>query len=1424
MEDLEATSEVTDPPPRQRLHNEAAGNDTMSLFSSGIEAIFKKIADNLASRPQAASSPTTLINFDPDVIGADVINWCALSELIIEKKNLTGVDLILVLTQALKGRATSCLMNIPPDKISWNTVKETLISKFSNPMMMQDHFDQVLQFEIKDKETPAEAGQRLWQLIEKIPDAKMPEHVITGFAISVLSKLDDRIRREFNSTIINDKHQFFRTLRGFNLKRKTEDIAVLDLPKRYRSTPAFNGSCNFCGRTGHRGQECRDRYRFFSKSLPVSAKVEQSRPTLGSTRPVTCYICAEPGHMVSTCPKRYRRKDDATPSTSTTTGSSKQVNACSRASHGVLQISGLKLSFVFDSGSECSLIRQSNCNRIGGEQFHEHVVLKGIGNNPVSSHLQIKCPTTIENLTVPVLYHVLPDQNLSEEVLLGRDILEMGLCINMTNDRLSISETKDSNSCIKLETFDEESVDTDLVGSDKDKLFAILKKYSDYFIQRLPTSWVKTGELKIDLIDPTKTVHRRPYRLSPTELSVVNEKVNELLDANIIRESSSPFASPILLVKKKDGSDRMCVDYRELNSNTRPDSYPLPLINDQIDKLHGAHYFSSLDMASGFHQIKIHEDSIERTAFVTPTGQYEFLTMPFGLKNAPQVFQRAISTALKPLNDDRVLVYMDDVLSASVTIEEGLSRLDKLLDTLSKAGFSYNFKKCSFMKKRTEYLGYVISSGEIRPNPRKIQALKDIPRPKTATQVRQFIGLATYFRQFIPDFSKLMRPLYPLTSAKGYISWTSDQDRVHQQIINYLTNEPVLKIFNPESPTELHTDASSEGYGAVLIQRENNLPHVVAYFSHKTSDAESRYHSYELETLAVVKSVEHFRHYLYGRKFKVFTDCNALKASHSKRDLTPRVHRWWAILQSYDFEIIYKEGKSMAHADFLSRNTPVDANTPSKMSNHKPSLKLVNLSELEKGWLTVEQQRDSEISDIMFKLKTNSLCPEISHTYDIKQNVLYRKIQRGRITKWLPIIPRSLIWSLIHQVHHEIKHLGYEKTLNKLYDLYWFQNMSKYVKKFIDSCVVCKVAKGPSGAQQVRLHPIPKTTTPWHTIHIDLTGKLSGKNQRKEYCSVIIDGFTKFVVLKHTATLNSLDATNAIKDVVCLFGAPKRIIADRGRSYDNSEYKKFCRDNNIELHLIATGSSRANGQVERVMGTLKNLLTIAEQNENSWQEQLGDIQLALNTTYCRVTGYTPIELMFGIQGNSLQLSKISTSSHDPTRLDLDEARSNASNSINKLSHYDASRFNKGKATVKPFSVDDFVFVKSQERHQSKLDHKYKGPFKITAVLDNDRYELRHISGSNRIYKYAHENLRLVPRGLTGFLEVSENCSNDVVTAVDCDREAVHPNSDSSSTLTANSDTLSINSDTMSINSDSEASIDHERPCQIVTEAIVHRSN
>lgn len=744
-------------------------------------------------------------------------------------------------------------------------------------------------------------------------------------------------------------------------------------------------------------------------------------------------------------------------------------------------------------------------------------------------------------------------------------------------------------------------------------------------------------------------------------------------------------------------------------------------------------------MASGFHQIPIHSDSVEYTAFVTPDGQYEFLTMPFGLKNAPSVFQRTVMQALGNLAYSYVIVYMDDIMIVSPTIELGLERLKTVLNVLTGAGFIFNISKCSFLKTRVQYLGFEVKAGEIRPNPQKTTALSLLPPPQTVSGLRQFIGLASYFRKFVPDFAKIMKPLYSLTSGKGSIVWDVELENIRKKIVTVLTNKPVLVIFDPQYPIELHTDASSCGYGAILLHRINGSPHVVEYFSKTTAPSEAKYHSYELETLAVVASVKHFRHYLLGRQFVVYTDCNSLKASRTKIDLTPRVHRWWAYLQSFNFDIQYREGKRMAHADFFSRN-PV----PSKpqLVLEKITEKRVNLAEISSEWLLTEQKLDPEIVEIVSKLHSNEQQDDLIKSYDLRKGVLHRKIQRNNRTRCLPVVPRTFRWSVVNQVHESVMHLGWQKTLDKVYQYYWFHNMNKYVRKFVNNCITCRTSKSPSGKIQAELHPIAKVNIPWHTVHIDISGKLSGKSDLKEYVIVQIDGFTKFVHLYHTLKIDTESCVKALKASIALFGIPNRIIADQGRCFSSSRFSEFCSSQNIKLHLIATGASRANGQVERIMSTLKNLLTAVESSQRSWQDALGEVQLALNCTVNRSTEASPLEMLIGKEARPIGLiPPVDTE----IEIDLNSVRTHASDKMKSLADYDKQRFDKTKAMVVRHNVGDYVLLRNEERHQTKLDPKFKGPFLVTEVLEGDRYMLKSLT-NKRLYKYCHEDIRRIPNG------------------------------------------------------------------------------
>ena len=322
-------------------------------------------------------------------------------------------------------------------------------------------------------------------------------------------------------------------------------------------------------------------------------------------------------------------------------------------------------------------------------------------------------------------------------------------------------------------------------------------------------------------------------------------------------------------------------------------------------------------MKLGFHQIPLHPDAIEKTAFVTPDGHYEYVRVTFGLVNAPEYFQRIMISTFRGTD---INIYIDDIIFAVNSIEEGFKQLEKVLEILKSKHFSINISKCNFFQRKIDYLGREISEEGVRPGHRKIVALMNIESPKNVKQVRQFFGLAGFFRIFIKDFAKRVVPLTNLLRKNVTWKWGSEQENSVREIKEILSSRPVLSIFDPSLETEVHTDASSIALGAMLIQKCNNMNHVVAYYSRKTSPEEQRYHSYDLETLAIVEALKKYRVYVLGIKFTVVTDCSAIRATALKKDIHPKVARWWVYLQDFKFDVVYRAGNQVSHVNYLSRN------------------------------------------------------------------------------------------------------------------------------------------------------------------------------------------------------------------------------------------------------------------------------------------------------------------------------------------------------------------------------------------------------------------------------------------------------------------------------------------------------------------------
>ena len=412
-----------------------------------------------------------------------------------------------------------------------------------------------------------------------------------------------------------------------------------------------------------------------------------------------------------------------------------------------------------------------------------------------------------------------------------------------------------------------------------------------------------------------------PYRLPHAYRDIVKTELEEMERDGIIERSSSEWAFPIVFVKKKDGALRMCVDYRRLNAIAPADTYPMPRIDDMIDSLGKAKYITTLDLARGYWQVPVEEESRSRTAFATPYGLFQFRVMPFGLHGAPATFQRMMDGILQDYTD-YAAAYLDDVVIYSMTWKDHVKHIQAIFNSLREAGLTIKPSKCQFAVDHCSYLGHVVGNGEVRPEVSKIEAVATFPTPTTKKQVRAFLGLTGYYRKFIPDFADLTAILSDLTKkdSPNRIKWNDACNMAFEILKSKLCSQPILKSPDFEREFILQTDASDRGVGAVLSQQDDDgIEHPIAYFSHKLLPREVNYSTVEKECLAIKKATHALRVYLLGRKFTVQTDHRALEWLNRLKDNNARLTRWSLALQPYDFVVKYRPGNTNGNADGLSR-------------------------------------------------------------------------------------------------------------------------------------------------------------------------------------------------------------------------------------------------------------------------------------------------------------------------------------------------------------------------------------------------------------------------------------------------------------------------------------------------------------------------
>lgn len=902
---------------------------------------------------------------------------------------------------------------------------------------------------------------------------------------------------------------------------------------------------------------------------------------------------------------------------------------------------------------------------------------------------------------------------------------------------------------LKIGGVDIDSIDVGPISeSERTELINLLTEYSNCFARdtsELGCSNLAQMRIKLSSDQP---IYYRPYRLSHTEQQIVTTKIAELLDAGIITDSESSYASPVILVRKKNGDSRLCVDYRALNAVTIRDRYPLPNIDDQVSKLAGKYYFTSLDMAQGYHQVPICPEDRHKTAFITPQGHYEYTRVPFGLANAPSVFMRLVDKIIQSINgsersttdnNTEILAFLDDILLPSHDVQSGIQLLRKVLDKLQCENLKLNMSKCSFLQNEITYLGHKISPNSIQPGEFKLAAVSQFPTPRNVHELRQFIGLCSYFRKFIYNFAVIARPLTELTKKNAQWTWGDAQIKSFEVLKHKLCSKPVLAIYDPTLPIEIHTDACKLGIAGILMQQQNdNTLRPVMYFSRVTTREESVYHSYELETLALVESLRRFRVYIFGKRVRVVTDCTAVRSTLTKRDLVPRIARWWLLIQDFDITIDYRPGERMKHVDALSRNPviSIQSSAPPSVSDHSElTLDYVNVNRLDvTDWFFTIQRQDEKLGRIIELLRNGCSDSDITNNYVLLEDRLYRKTLHGNRLA----VPDFARWKILQMHHDDIGHVGLKRCTELIKGDFWFPKMSRFIKKYVSSCLHCAYGKGDYGKKEGKLNPIPKPTEPMKMVHVDHLGPFCRTRKGYQYMLVVTDAFSKFVIAEPTRTVNSVETIRVLNKIFSLFGYPERLVSDHGKAFTSRHFKRFASDRQFRHTLCTIACPRANGQVERTNRTILDALRATEPSEagNNWDNSLPNVIWGINNTMNASTGFKPYDLMFAQVGRSV--CDVSIPGCVRESIQSRRARAAARNKVasNKMKkNYDKRR--------KPSTVykrGDFVLwrqapVTSASKVNSKLDDLYSGPYLVVKVLGNDRYKIRSIKGLRGYKKF-----------------------------------------------------------------------------------------
>ncbi|KAK8680625.1 hypothetical protein V6N13_109565 [Hibiscus sabdariffa] len=828
---------------------------------------------------------------------------------------------------------------------------------------------------------------------------------------------------------------------------------------------------------------------------------------------------------------------------------------------GTVELNSQSAYALIDSGSTHSFICTTTIERLSIKP--ENVKTSLVVSNPIGKNMPInlickECPVTIRGIPFPIDLYVLP--NCEIDLILGLDWMNKKLTTIFAAMTL------------------QDDYDFGLPS------IPVVSEFVDVFLEELlglpPTREVEFG---IDIQPGTNAVSITPYQMAPIELKELKKQLEELQDKGFIQPSTSPWGASVLFVKKKDGSMRLCIDYRQLNRVTIKNKYPLPRIEDLFDQLRDASVFSKIDLRSSYYQMKVKDADVPKTAFRTRYGHFEFLVMPFGLTNAPAAFMDLMNRVFKPYLDKFVVIFIDDILIYSRNKDEHAEHLRIVLQTLRECQLYAKFSKCELWLSEVAFLGHIISAKGIMVDPKKVQTILDWRPPRNVGEVRSFLGLAGYYQRFVQGFSTIALPLTKLLRKDQPFEWSEDRQRSFDKLKQALTHAPVLIQPEPGKEFTVYSDASHSGLGCVLMQGDN----VAAYALRQLKPHELNYPTHDLELTAIVFALKIWRHYLYGEKCHMFTDHKSLKYLLTQKDLNLRQRRWMELLKDYDLVIDYHPGKANVVADAISRKpnpASLAINAHFRLTKERKLL-----SELQVQSDLVSRIRELQRMDPELQKISDNLNAKHNSDFSVKSDgLLYFKVRM--------CVPsdEGLRKEMLDEAHQSsfLIHPGSVMMYKDLKPLYWWPGMKSAIEDYVSRCLACQKLKVEHRAPTGLLQPLKFPQWKWERITMDFVSGLPITPRKNDSVWVIVDRLTKsahFILARASMSSNVL-ADIYIREEIRLHGVPISIVSDRDPKFTSRFWKSLQKSLGTRLNLSTAFHPQTDGQSERVVQILEDML------------------------------------------------------------------------------------------------------------------------------------------------------------------------------------------------------------------------------------------